>query len=181
MARGGRPDEGQLRLKAKPGATLAPNFLDTGKFASDWAGTWGVEAYYRSGPWIYGGEYDWQQADVAGGSDAHFHGGDLTVVWLATGETRSYNAPGGYFNQVIPEKSVFEGGHGAVEATLTLTYSDFEDRGIDGGKFWRITPMAKWFLTAGLWFEAAYGYGELDRFGLRGTTQFFQGRFVSVL
>jgi phosphate-selective porin OprO/OprP len=41
--------------------------------------------------------------------------------------------------------------------------------------------MGKWFLTTDLWIEAAYGIGELDRFGLKGRTQFFQGRISSVL
>jgi phosphate-selective porin OprO/OprP len=53
---------------------------------------------------------------------------------------------------------------------------DLDGGSIQGGKFWRITPMANWYLTRYLRLEVAYGYGVLDRFGLKGATQFFQTR-----
>ena len=37
--------------------------------------------------------------------------------------------------------------------------------------------MVNWYLTDNLRLELAYGYGELDRFGVVGETQFFQTRF----
>ena len=181
MGRDATPDDGKIRFKAKPGSYLAPNFLDTGTLTSDHARTFGVEVDYRKGPWLFAGEYDWQNADVAGGGTPMFHGGEVSAVWLVTGETRPYNASGGFFNQVTPTRSVFEGGRGAIEPSLHFSYSDFDDGSIRGGKYWRITPMAKWYLSEMLRIEVAYGYGELDRFGLKGRTQFFQGRFVSYL
>ena len=47
---------------------------------------------------------------------------------------------------------------------------------ITGGKFKRLTPMVNWHLSDFLRLEAAYGVGGLDRFNLKGTTQFFQTR-----
>jgi len=181
MARAGHPDEGKIRFKAKPGSYLAPNFLDTGTLTSDQAATYGLEVNYRKGPWLFAGEYDWQTAHVAGGGNPMFHGGEASVVWLVTGETRPYNAAGGFFNQVTPAHSVFEGGRGAFEPSLHFNYNDFDDGSIQGGKYWRITPMAKWYLSEYLRIELAYGYGELDRFGLKGRTQFFQARFATIL
>ncbi len=35
-----------------------------------------------------------------------FHGGDAVAAWLITGETRGYNAPGGYFEAVSPTDRV---------------------------------------------------------------------------
>ena len=181
MARYTTPDEGKIKLKSKPGAWLTPNFLDTGTLTSDRSHTYGLEANYRSGSWLFASEYDWQDLELAGGSKPMFHGGEVTATWLVTGEVRPYNKVGGFYNQVTPKRSVFEGGRGALETTLGFTFNDFHEGSIDGGKFWRITPMFRYYLSEGISFEGAYGYGELDRFGLKGRTQFFQGRFVSFL
>jgi phosphate-selective porin OprO/OprP len=52
---------------------------------------------------------------------------------------------------------------------------------IEGGKFWRVTPMVNWYLSPIVRFEVAYGYGTLDRYGLKGATQFFQSRIQFVV
>jgi phosphate-selective porin OprO and OprP len=36
--------------------------------------------------------------------------------------------------------------------------------------------MVNWHLSDNIRLELAYGYGRLDRFDLRGATQFFQSR-----
>jgi len=181
MARNTTPDEGKIRLKSKPGAWLAPNFIDTGTLAADRSHTYGIEANYRSGSWLFASEYDWQDLELTGGGKPMFHGGEVTASWIITGEVRPYNAVGGFYNQVTPKRSVFEGGRGALETTFGFTYNDFAEGSIDGGKFWRFTPMARWYLSEYISFVGAYGYGELDRFGLKGRTQFFQARFVTIL
>jgi len=176
MGRDAKPDDGKMQMRSRPGAYLAPYFLDSGKFAADRAFTGGIEAFYRSGPWLFGTEYNWQKIDAATGEEPLFHGGDTSVVWLITGETRPYNAPGAFFEAVSPRKSVFEGGPGAWEAVLNVTYNDFDDGSFRGGKFWRLTPMVNWHLADFLRLEMVYGYGVLDRFSLKGKTQFFQAR-----
>jgi len=181
MGRQGKPDDGFQRQKAKPGAYLAPNFLDTGKFAADRSRTLGVEAVYRTGEWLFATEYDLQRDDATSGERPQFHGADATVAWMITGETRPYNAPGAFFEAVSPARSVFEGGGGAVEAIVSLAYSDFDDAGFQGGKFWRLTPMVNWHLDDLLHVSFVYGYGRLDRFGVTGTTQFFQTRLLVYL
>jgi phosphate-selective porin OprO/OprP len=55
-------------------------------------------------------------------------------------------------------------------------YTDLDSGTIQGGRFWRITPMANWHLSDNMRLEFTYGYGVLDRFGLKGGTQFFQTR-----
>lgn len=181
MGRRTTPDDGFSREKSKPGAYLAPNFLDTGKFPADHSHTFGFEAIFRAGPWLFSTEYDWQKDDATAGGHPLFHGGETSIVWLPTGETRPYNAPGAFFEAVHPARSVFDGGKGALEAILTMTYNDFEDGAFQGGKFWRVTPMAIWHLDDMLHFTLAYGYGKLDRFNLNGTTQFFQTRLLVYL
>ena len=108
----GKPENDTLQLKAKPEASDAPNFLDTGKFPSTTATLLGFEAYYRPGPWLFGTEYYWEKANSPETGDPVFHGGDIFANWLVTGETRSYNTVGGYFRQVSPRRTVFEGGPG---------------------------------------------------------------------
>jgi len=173
----GQPDKDSLRLKSKPEASDAPNFIDTGKFPATSATLLGFEAYYRPGPWLFGTEYYWERAHSPATGDPVFHGGDIFANWLVTGETRSYNTVGGYFRQVSPKRTVFEGGPGAVELLLRFSYSDLNDGTLRGGTFWRLTPMVNWHLADFLRLEFIYGVGKLDRFDLEGTTQFFQSRF----
>jgi phosphate-selective porin OprO/OprP len=181
MGRDADPDEGQFQAKSKPENFLAPNYVDTGKFDADHARTWGFEAYFRSGPWLFGGEYGWQTMDAPTVGDPLFHGGNVSAAWLITGETRGYNKSSGYFNTIVPRRTIFEGGPGAWEATLNYSYIDLDDGNLQGGKFWRITPAVKWHLMDYLRIELAYGYGRLDRFDLEGTTHFFQGRLLTAL
>jgi phosphate-selective porin OprO/OprP len=176
MARRTRPDEDAIREKAKPGDYLAPSFLDTGKFPADRSQTYGFEAFYRKGPWLFMTEYDWQMDHATSGDEPMFHGGNAAAVWLVTGETRPYNPRGGFFGAVSPNRTVFEGGPGAIEAGLDLTYNDFDDGSFRGGKLWRLTPIVGWHLTDYVRTTFVYGFGVLDRFGVKGTTQFFQTR-----
>jgi phosphate-selective porin OprO/OprP len=172
----GKPDEGVLKLRSRPEAFPAPFFVDTGSFECDDTRMLELEAYYRPGPWLFGGEYFTQWADAPEAGDPVFHGGDVVVTWLITGETRTYNTRGGFFNAVSPAKTVFEGGPGAWEAVARLSYVDLDHGPLHGGKFWRFTPMVNWHLSDHLRLELAYGYGELDRFELTGATRFLQTR-----
>jgi phosphate-selective porin OprO/OprP len=181
MARDGKPDENSIQVRSRPEANLAPYFLDTGKFAADHATTTGIEAYYRKGPWLVGGEYNWLQVDALSGEKPTFHGGDVVATWIITGETRAYNEAGGYFTAVSPERPAFQGGLGAFEAVLHFSYADFDSGTFQGGKLWRITPMLNWHLSDNLRFEVGYGYSQLDRFDLHGHTQFFQARLQITL
>jgi hypothetical protein len=47
---------------------------------------------------------------------------------------------------------------------------------VHGVTFGRITPMVNWDLSQNVRLEAGYGYGQLDRFNLKGNTQFSQTR-----
>jgi phosphate-selective porin OprO/OprP len=181
MGRDVEPDGDSFRAKSKPEAYLAPNYVDTGTFESDHARTLGFEAIYRDGPWLFGGEYGWQWMDAPAAGDPMFHGGNVSVAWLVTGETRGYNLVSGYFKAISPTKTVFEGGPGAVEVALNYSYIDLDDGNLTGGKFWRITPLVKWHLMDYLRVELGYGYGVLDRFDLEGKTHFFQARVLTAL
>lgn len=172
----GKPDEGQLQLRSRPEASPAPFFVDTGKFPARNTRLASLEAYYRSGPLLVGGEYFFEKVDAPQADDPLLHGGNAVLTWLITGETRPYNTVGGYFKSVSPARTVFEGGPGAWEAVVQLSYIDLDDGTLHGGTFWRFTPMVNWYLSDNIRLELAYGYGTLDRYDLRGATQFFQSR-----
>jgi phosphate-selective porin OprO/OprP len=174
--RHGKPDEGVLRLRSRPENFLAPYFVDTEPFPAENTRMLGVEAYYRPGSLLFGTEYFVQHAKAPASGNPVFHGGDAVVSWLATGETRAYNTRGGFFNQVSPARTVFEGGPGAWELVGRVSFIDLEGGSIRGGRFWRVTPTVNWHLSDQLRLEVAYGYGVLDRFDLRGATHFFQTR-----
>jgi phosphate-selective porin OprO/OprP len=174
--RNGEVENDQLRLRARPESFQAPYVVDTGVFTADRSFTSGLEAYYRSGPLLLGGELFIQDVDSDSTGDPSFNGGEVFVAWNITGETRPYKAAGAYFLAVSPSRPVGEGGPGAIE--LVLRYSDVDlDAGtLRGGRFRRITPMVNWHLTDNTRLELAYGYGKLDRFDVTGTTRFFNMR-----
>ncbi len=172
----GKPKDDLLRLRSRPEAFPAPYVLDTGQFAATSTTMTSLEAYYRPGPWLFGSEYFFQRADAPQSGNPLFHGGDVVATRLVTGETRGYNTRGGFFNQVSPARTVFEGGPGAWEIVARFSYTNLDAGIIQGGTFWRLTPMVNWYLSDHVRLEMAYGYGSLDRFGLVGRTQFFQSR-----
>jgi phosphate-selective porin OprO/OprP len=172
----GKPDDNKLQLRSKPEAFPAPYFVDTGSFAANSTKLAGIEAYYRPGPLLVGSEYYFLKADAPASGNPLVNGGNVVMSWLPTGETRVYNTRGGYFNQISPLRPVFQGGPGAWEIVTNFSYINLDSGAIQGGKFWRFTPMVNWHLSDNVRLEMTYGYGSLDRFGLVGKTQFFQTR-----
>lgn len=165
-----------LRLKSRPESYTAPYFLDTGDFPADSNDMVGFEMYYRPGSWMYGGEYFLNKVNSSQTGNPFFHGGEAMVAYIFTGETRPYLDIGGKMGFIYPEKSVFHGGPGAVEGLLHYSYSDFDSGPVNGGIFWRLTPQINWYLDSRVKVACAYGIGSLDRYGIKGITQFFQLR-----
>jgi len=176
----GEVADGELKLRSRPEAFPAPYFVDTGAFPADHTDMASVEAYYRPRSWLFGGEYFVQKADSPTMGDPVSHGGDVVISWLATGEVRTYNTRGAYFNAISPDRTVFEKGPGAWELVARFSYIDLDSGPVRGGKFWRFTPMANWHLSDNLRLSLVYGYGHLERFELAGVTQFFQSRLQFV-
>ena len=175
--RHGKVEDGQLQLRSRPEDFEAPYFVDTGKFPADSTNMVGLEAYYRPRSLLVGGEYFLQSVNSPQTGNPFFHGGNVVVSWLPTGEIRPYNTRGGMFDQISPLRQVFTGGPGGWELVTNFSYVDLDSRNIQGGKFWRVTPMVNWFLSDNVRLEFAYGYGSLNRFGIGGgITQFFQAR-----
>ena len=47
---------------------------------------------------------------------------------------------------MIPKRPGFSGGPGAVELVARVSDIDLDSGTLQGGKFWRFTPMVKWHL-----------------------------------
>ena len=77
---------------------------------------------------------------------------------------------------VLISSPVFSGGPGAWELVSHYSYTNLDGGTIRGGRFGRFTEQLNWYLSQYVRLEFNYGYGRLDRFGLRGNTQFFQSR-----
>jgi phosphate-selective porin OprO and OprP len=177
QARHAKSDQGELQYRSKPESFQAQAYaIDTGKFAADSADAYGFETYYRPGSFMVGTEYFFTRVDAPDSGNPFFHGGEVLVAHILTGETRPYNGKGAFFDRVSPSRSVFDGGPGAWELVGRFSYSDMDDGPIRGGKFWRITPMVNWHMSNNMRLEFVYGYSSLDRFGVVGKTHFFQSR-----
>jgi phosphate-selective porin OprO/OprP len=172
----GKPENNKLQLRSRPEAFTAPYFVDTGSFAANSTWMLGYEAYYREKRWLFGSEYWWIHVASPSTNNPVFHGGDITATYLFNDASRVYNTAGGFFRAVSPKRSVFQGGPGAWELVLRYSYIDLDSQKVHGGTFGRFTPMVNWHMSNNMRLEMAYGYGHLDRFDLKGNTQFFQTR-----
>jgi len=172
----GQPQDTTLRLKSKPEVFEAPNFIDTGNFPATLGTIAGVEAYYRNGSFITGAEYYGTWARSVPNDNPAFDGGVVMASWLITGEVRPYATPAGIFKMITPRRPVTKGGKGAFETVLQVSYSSYDASTLNGGTFWRVTPMVNWYLDDHLRFEFTYGFGNLNRFSPHATTEFFQAR-----
>jgi phosphate-selective porin OprO/OprP len=177
----GQVKGGEIRVRSRPEADPAPHFIDTGKFPTDYSNQIGGEAYYRSGPLMIGSEVYVHKFNSPETGNPAFVGGDVMVSFFLTGESRPYNTATAIFGFVPIKRPVFKGGPGAWELIFRASTLDLDDGTLKGGKFWRITPMVNWYLSKDVRLEFAYGYGVLDRFNLKGATQFFQTRIQLTL
>ena len=179
-ARYGKVDDGQLQLRSRPEAFPAPYFVDTGKFPARDSRMAALEVYYRPGPLLVGGEYFVQKVALAGDRRSLVPrrrcGRVLAGHWRdAHVQHRRRLLQGG-----LAGADRVRGGPGALELVGRFSYIDLDAGSVRGGRFWRFTPMLNWHLSDNLRLEVAYGYGTLDRFDLRGKTQFFQSRIQMV-
>lgn len=173
----GEPLGHKMTLKSRPEVFPAPFFLNTGSFTTDNAIHYGYEAYYTSGALMIGSEYYIHSFGGTGNGRYAFNGGELGISYIFTGESRPYTTAGGGIYGFVPvNKSIFKGGWGAFEAVFRVSHLNLDAANIKGGKFWRLTPMVNWYLAPMLRLELVYGYGVLDRFGIKGATHFFQSR-----
>lgn len=172
----GEPKDGKIQLRSKPEVNPFPYFISTGTFAANHSNIYGWEAYFQWGSLMLGTEGYFNQFSSPDKGNPLFKGGEAEINYILTGEARPYSTVSGIYGFVPVKKSVFDGGWGAWEVLVRVSSMDLNGGTIEGGKFWRITPMVNWFLSKDIRMEFGYGYGVLDRYDLQGHFQFFQSR-----
>ena len=171
------PVDDKIQIKSKPESNPAPNFVDTGNFPCTVAQSFGGEAYYFKGPLMIASEvFQFHYTAPSIGSPT-FWGGNIFMTFNLTGEPYPYYKDNAVSFFVNPKKSVFNGGWGAWQAMLTATIYDTNDGLQLGGSMWKTTAIMSWFLSNNFTLKFSYGYGQLDRFNIKGNTQYFQTRF----
>lgn len=179
----GKPLDGKISLKSRPESNPTPQILNTDVFSAEHSSHIGAEVYYRNKSLIIGSEILMHNfyTKTKDADNQRFYGGDVFISWMFTKTIRPYNTVGSVFGFVPVKKSVFKGGWGEWEGVIRFSMLDLNDRKIEGGKFWRITPMINWYATKVIRMEFVYGYGVLDRYQIKGAVQFFQTRIQFTL
>ncbi|MFL5739782.1 MAG: OprO/OprP family phosphate-selective porin [Flavisolibacter sp.] len=172
----GKPLDAKITLKSRPESNPTPQILNTGVIQADYSTHVGGEAYYRNKKLMIGSEVIVHNFYSDKYDDHQFYGGDIIVSYFFTKAIRPYNTSGSVFGFMKVKKSVFKGGLGEIEGVVRYSTLNLNDKSVQGGQFWRITPMVNWYLTKNLRVEFVYGYGTLDRYGIKGNVQFFESR-----
>ena len=172
----GRPNDGKISLRSRPESNPAPQILNTGTFDAEHSNHIGAEIYYSADRLLIGSEVNMHNFTSSTAGNHSFVGGDVVITYFLTKTKRPYTTVGSIFGFVKVNKSIFKGGWGEFEAVLRLSALDLDDGNINGGKFWRLTPMINWYMTKGIRTEFVYGYGVFDKYNLKGDIQFFQAR-----
>jgi phosphate-selective porin OprO/OprP len=177
----GKPLNGEMTLKSRPESNPTPQLINTGVFATNKSFHYGGEIYYRTNRFMIGSEIVSHNFYSNATTSHQFNGGDAMVSYFFTKTARPYNTVGNIFGFVPVKKSVFEGGLGEIEGVLHFSTFNLNDKDIKGGQMTRITPMINWYLSKWLRWELVYGYGILNRYGLKGNVQFFETRIQVTL
>jgi phosphate-selective porin OprO/OprP len=178
----GKPLDGKFTIKSRPESNPTPQIINTGQFPADGSSSLGGELFFNYKRFSFGSEMMEHNFYSKSSDDHHFFGGDAVISYFFTNTRRPYNATGGNVYGFVPvAKSVFKGGWGAIEGVLHVSTFNLNNGSIQGGQFTRITPMVNWYLSKALRWELTYGYGILDRYGLKGAIQFFETRIQVTL
>jgi len=172
----GKVLNGKFTAKSRPESNPTPQLINTGEFAADKTFTYGGEMYYRTGSFMIASEVMSHNFYSKSTTNHRFTGGDVLVSYLFTGAVRPYHTETTVFGFVPVKKSVFKGGWGEWEGVLHVSTFNLDDKDVRGGQFTRITPMVSWYMSQNFRMEFIYGYGILDRYGLKGHVQFFETR-----
>jgi len=171
-----KPLDGKITLKSRPESNNTPQLINTGSFETDNSNHIGAEVYYTNNRITIGSEVVTHNFNSDKGEDHKFYGGNVMLSYSLTGGMRPYRTEGSIFGFVPVQRSIFKGGLGEIEAVVAASTLNLNSGTIKGGQMWRITPMINWYLSRVIRWEFIYGYGILDRYGLKGKVQFFESR-----
>ena len=179
-------NEGQ-RYRSEPEIDKSVPFVDTGRqfesgiYEADGATHVNIEAAWRAGPFWLASEYFSVDTDAPDLGDPNFHGYYATASWALTGEMREYDRRRGLFKALPVARSTYNGGSGAVEASLRFSSVDLDSGAISGGKSDVASVGINWWLTP--FFQVGVNYrhiwNELD--GIDGKSSAINTRILLIL
>ena len=174
----GEGGEKPIKVQETPEAFFTEYFVDTGKFSLDRATHLGVEAGWRKGSFMVGGEALMANARAPDVGDPRFSGGYINATWILTGESTPYNREFGHWGLVAPNRTVNQGGPGLIRIGVRYSWIDLNGGTIQGGEMSRLSAGVTWLPTPTTRADFNYGMVKLNRFGIIGTTHIFQWRIM---
>ena len=151
-----------IQYNSEPEFNQSTNFVDTGFLFSESTMLYDLEAAWRYGPLLIGGEYVINQVDDPVAGDPVFTGYHVTANYVLTGEMRPYNKRSGLFRPVPVSKPVGSGGWGAVEVAARFSNLDLTDEGVTGGDMDIYSLGCNWWLSTATSFGINYRHVVLD-------------------
>jgi phosphate-selective porin OprO/OprP len=171
-----KPLNGKFTVKSRPESNPTPQLINTGEFPASKTSSIGAEIYYNRNRFSIGSEIMEHHFYHDSAANHRFYGGNIVASIFLTNTSRPYNTTGNVYGFVPVKKSVFKGGMGEIELVLHASTFNLNNGSIKGGQFTRFTSMINWYLAKFLRWELIYGYGQLDRFNLKGNVHFFETR-----
>ncbi|TFH38307.1 MAG: hypothetical protein E4G95_03875 [Bacteroidia bacterium] len=159
----------------------SPVFVETGLFSAEASFTYNLEAYWRKGPILLGGEYIGVNVNASAIDNPRVHGYNVGLSWVVSGEMRTYRKKSGIFNPVPVSKPVNTGGWGAWEVAFRFSTLDLTDGTLNGGIMDTYSFGLNWWLTPRAQFSPNYRYIVLDRFGVKGRSSGINIRLSFIL
>lgn len=137
-----------FRIRQRPESRIfSTRLVDTGTIDADSTAALGLEFAAIWGPFSLQGEYMRNRVDYTAQPAATFDGAYGFASWFVTGESRAYNATNGTIARLRPNRSLGDGGWGALELALRVSAIDLIDGAAQGGSADNVTLGINWYLT----------------------------------
>ena len=169
---GGDRASNEARFRHRPEARSSSRWLNTGRIdGADNYKLIGLENVWNFGALQFVGEYQniWLERDA--GTDLRFDGAYMYVAYFLTGEHMPWKRSAGVLDRIKPIENFFlvdtandgvRGGWGAWQVAYRVSYADFNDEDIFGGRGLSHTFGLNWYWNAYSRMQFNCIYGEID-------------------
>jgi phosphate-selective porin OprO/OprP len=167
-----------IRFQSRPESFLAPVLLNTGDLNAKDAFVLGTEIAAVRGPLSIQSEFLGSHVLERTAGNLSFFGAYAYVSWVCTGETRPYDRTKGSFTRINPQRELSwrNGGLGAWELALRISYLDLNDGPVQGGTDTAVTSGVNWYWNRWFRIQANYAFDDLGGRPDRGPLNIFQMR-----
>jgi phosphate-selective porin OprO/OprP len=166
--------DNRARFRTLPEGQSTNQWLDTGRITGgDSYQLLGIESVINLGNFQVGGEFMniWLQRKRGFGQDIYLHGAYLYASYFLTGEHIPWDRRMGVFSRIRPLENFFHvrtcdgrigSGLGAWQVAGRLSYADFNDADIFGGRGRSATVALNWYWNANARLQFNYIFGRID-------------------